>query len=202
MPTAKNIDGWKLDYSGKVRDLYSSAEHPGRVLMVASDRVSAFDHVLSPTIPGKGELLTRLSLWWFGELDAMVCARGFASRSQAVATVLHRSLVEHRHQVGDRVMVGTITLFYDHRAADVQQRLAELQRRHIAEVISSLHVHLANEQTLEVVLVQGPAHTLQAIADAMITERGVISGRLELVAALIPQLHPFSGEADGAARGA
>ena len=60
---------WEHTYSGKVRDLYASAEHPGTVLMVASDRVSAFDHVLAPGIPGKGELLTTLSLWWFGQLD-------------------------------------------------------------------------------------------------------------------------------------
>lgn len=65
------LDGWELAYSGKVRDLYRSAERPGEVLMVASDRVSAFDHVLEPAIPGKGELLTRLSLWWFEELDGI-----------------------------------------------------------------------------------------------------------------------------------
>lgn len=59
---------WVLAYSGKVRDLYESAAHPGEVLMVASDRVSAFDHVLEPGIPGKGELLTTLSLWWFEQL--------------------------------------------------------------------------------------------------------------------------------------
>jgi phosphoribosylaminoimidazole-succinocarboxamide synthase len=64
-----SIDGWEHFYSGKVRDLYRSAEHPGLVLMVASDRVSAFDHVLEPGIPGKGELLTRLSRWWFDQLD-------------------------------------------------------------------------------------------------------------------------------------
>jgi phosphoribosylaminoimidazole-succinocarboxamide synthase len=62
------IDGWQHVYSGKVRDLYESAEHPGAVLMVASDRVSAFDHVLEPGIPGKGALLTQLSLWWFSQL--------------------------------------------------------------------------------------------------------------------------------------
>jgi phosphoribosylaminoimidazole-succinocarboxamide synthase len=62
---------WTLEYSGKVRDLYTSPEHPDRVLMVASDRVSAFDHVLEPAIPGKGALLTELSLWWFGELDSV-----------------------------------------------------------------------------------------------------------------------------------
>ena len=62
------LDGWTHTYSGKVRDLYSSAEHPDAVLMVASDRVSAFDHVLEPGIPGKGALLTTLSKWWFTQL--------------------------------------------------------------------------------------------------------------------------------------
>jgi phosphoribosylaminoimidazole-succinocarboxamide synthase len=60
--------GWHHRYSGKVRDLYESDAHPGRLLVVASDRISAFDHMLSPAIPSKGALLTQLSLWWFGRL--------------------------------------------------------------------------------------------------------------------------------------
>jgi phosphoribosylaminoimidazole-succinocarboxamide synthase len=60
--------GWHHAYSGKVRDLYRSAAHPGKLLVVASDRVSAFDHILTPGIPGKGALLTQLSLWWFSRL--------------------------------------------------------------------------------------------------------------------------------------
>jgi phosphoribosylaminoimidazole-succinocarboxamide synthase len=71
-----NLPGWAHAYSGKVRDLYietgvADLEHATRVLMVASDRVSAFDHVLSPGIPGKGELLTTLSLWWFDRLASV-----------------------------------------------------------------------------------------------------------------------------------
>ena len=67
------LPGWDHAYSGKVRDLYvpageSLATTP-RILVVASDRVSAFDHVLEPGIPGKGALLTRLSLWWFDKLE-------------------------------------------------------------------------------------------------------------------------------------
>lgn len=66
------LAGWAHAYSGKVRDLYvpvgETLESTPRVLVVASDRVSAFDHVLEPGIPGKGELLTTLSLWWFDQL--------------------------------------------------------------------------------------------------------------------------------------
>lgn len=150
--------------------------------------------------PRKRQLVSRISLSLsedlLRELDVMVGMRGFASRSQAVATILHRSLVAHRHETGDRVMVGTITLCYDNKAKGLQGQLARLQQENIAEVISSLHVHLENSQTLEVVLVQGPARKLQQIADLLITQKGVVSGHLELVAAMIPQLHPFrAGEA-------
>ena len=65
------IPGWKHVYSGKVRDLYE-AEDPSLhhlILVVASDRVSAFDHVLEPAIPGKGKHLTTLTNWWFDRLD-------------------------------------------------------------------------------------------------------------------------------------
>ncbi|CAB4890412.1 unannotated protein [freshwater metagenome] len=67
-----NPPGWTHAYSGKVRDLYVPAGQDlataPRILVVASDRVSAFDHVLEPGIPGKGALLTRLSTWWFSRL--------------------------------------------------------------------------------------------------------------------------------------
>lgn len=69
MSSPLQIPGWRHIYSGKVRDLYAS-EDPGdtRILVVASDRVSAFDFVLSPGVPQKGELLTTLSMWWFDKL--------------------------------------------------------------------------------------------------------------------------------------
>ncbi|MFC0680467.1 phosphoribosylaminoimidazolesuccinocarboxamide synthase [Lysobacter korlensis] len=69
MTSVVPVPGWEHVYSGKVRDLYRPLDGDAdRLLVVASDRVSAFDHVLEPGIPGKGSLLTGLSLWWFGEL--------------------------------------------------------------------------------------------------------------------------------------
>ena len=68
---APELPGWRHVYSGKVRDLYvpdTGADDAGRVLVVASDRISAYDHVLSSIIPDKGRILTQLSLWWFEQL--------------------------------------------------------------------------------------------------------------------------------------
>ena len=74
LPTAPDIPGATHLHSGKVRDLYELTEgpHEGRLLMVASDRISIFDFVLDSTIPDKGELLTRMSLWWFEQLADLV----------------------------------------------------------------------------------------------------------------------------------
>jgi phosphoribosylaminoimidazole-succinocarboxamide synthase len=58
-----------LHARGKVRDLYAAGEF---LLMVATDRISAFDHVLGSGIPGKGKVLTQLSLFWFDFLDDIV----------------------------------------------------------------------------------------------------------------------------------
>jgi phosphoribosylaminoimidazole-succinocarboxamide synthase len=69
MPTPA-IDGATHLHSGKVRDLYELPD--GRLLMVASDRISAFDFILDTTIPDKGEILTRMSLWWFEQLADLV----------------------------------------------------------------------------------------------------------------------------------
>ena len=126
------------------------------------------------------------------ELDRMVLERGFISRSQALSDMLHQFLIEHKREHGDDLMVGTVTLVYDNAVAGLQKQLAELQCRHIDEVISSLHVHLMHNQTMEVILLQGPVRSLQAIADELIATRGVTSGKMHLVAALIPQLHPFA----------
>ena len=74
IPPAPSIDGAEHVHSGKVRDLYRLTEGPyaGHLLMVASDRISAFDHVLDSTIPDKGAVLTQMSLWWFEQLADLV----------------------------------------------------------------------------------------------------------------------------------
>jgi CopG family nickel-responsive transcriptional regulator len=131
------------------------------------------------------------------ELDRMVESRGYVSRSQAIGEMVNYQLAEHKRAVGNEVMAGTITLLYNRATRGLQGRLADLQYQHIAEVISSLHVHLTEDQMLEVLLVQGPAARLQAIANEMITLRGIITGRLQLLAAVIPPVHaPASDRKD------
>ena len=77
LPAAPELPGWTHLSSGKVRDVYTpAATSPwaGRdvLLIVASDRISAYDHVLPTPVPDKGKVLTALSAWWFEQLDDIV----------------------------------------------------------------------------------------------------------------------------------
>ncbi|MEU5586358.1 phosphoribosylaminoimidazolesuccinocarboxamide synthase [Streptomyces chrestomyceticus] len=69
-PEAVEVPGLTHLHTGKVRDLYQNAD--GELIMVASDRISAFDWVLPTEIPDKGRVLTQLSLWWFDQLADLV----------------------------------------------------------------------------------------------------------------------------------
>lgn len=69
-PAAPEIAGWKHLRTGKVRDLYTNDKN--ELLIVASDRISAFDWVLPTEIPNKGKLLTQISLFWFEMLSDIV----------------------------------------------------------------------------------------------------------------------------------
>ena len=69
-PPAPSIPGWTHLRTGKVRDLYTN--DLGDILLVASDRISAYDWVMPTEIPGKGAVLTQLSLFWFDLLEDII----------------------------------------------------------------------------------------------------------------------------------
>jgi len=122
------------------------------------------------------------------ELDDMVKRRGYASRSQAVAALARDGLVDYAASGGAGTVAGTISLVYDHRKPGLQAKLAAIQHNYYVMVVTSMHVHLEHHNYMEVLLVQGPAEKLQALADELITVRGVKQGKLSLTATAMPPL--------------
>ena len=83
---------------GKVREIYDAGD--GRLLLVASDRISAYDHVLPTPIPDKGRVLTALSVWWFEQLEPVLASFGathhLISAVDVPAEVAGRAMLVHR----------------------------------------------------------------------------------------------------------
>lgn len=123
------------------------------------------------------------------QLDEVVAERGLPSRSHAIAEMIRDYVLEHTEDAGERLMAGVITVVYEYGRANLRERLREIQHRYLKEVISSQHVFLEGEQSLEALLVQGPAKTLHELADEISGCKGVKAVKLAITAALIPPLH-------------
>ena len=109
--------------------------------------------------------------------------------SQMIAELIRHELVEHSESRPETVLAGTITLVYRAEKGRVRQALAQTQLAYLKEIISSQHVFLEEDQSLEVLLVQGPVERLQSLCDSLRSIRGVQQIKLATTAALLPPLH-------------
>nr|WP_211294925.1 CopG family ribbon-helix-helix protein [Novosphingobium guangzhouense] len=126
----------------------------------------------------------------FRQLDAMVEERGLPSRSQLIAELIRHALAEHEATTRpEEMLAGTITLVYRGDKGRVRHQLAQSQAEYLKEVISSQHVFLEDDQSMEVLLVQGPAERLKELCDALRAIRGVHQLQLVTTTALLPPLH-------------
>ena len=140
--------------------------------------------------PGLARLSMSLPATLSRQLDAMVEERGLPSRSQLIAELIRDELAEHgAAERPDDMLAGTITLVYRGDMGRVRQQLAQTQGDYLKEVISSQHIFLEDDQSLEVLLVQGPAVRLRLLCDALRKVRGVHQLRLFTTTALLPPLY-------------
>jgi CopG family nickel-responsive transcriptional regulator len=147
---------------------------------------------MSDEVLGTG--LSRLSMSLptdlYRQLDVMVQERGLPSRSQMIAELIRHALADHGQAAHpNALLAGTITLVYRSNSGRVREALAQTQHEYLKEVISAQHIFLEDEQSLEVLLVQGPATRLRDLCDALRKVRGVQQLRLFTTTALLPPLH-------------
>lgn len=151
-----------------------------------------------PPAPALARLSISLPAALVERLNRMVEARGLPSRSQLVAELIQHDVAAHEANARPHALfAGTITLVYraDSHAhgGRVRQQLAQVQGQYLKEVISAQHVFLEDDQSLEVLLVQGPARRLHRLADGLRSVRGVALLQLVITTALLPPLHDPRG---------
>ncbi|MBN1343114.1 MAG: nickel-responsive transcriptional regulator NikR [Phycisphaerae bacterium] len=126
--------------------------------------------------------LVRFGVSMEGELldsfDKIIARKGYANRSEAIRDLIRESLVEEEWQTGREKTCGALCLVYDHHSHDLSHKLMHAQHEAISEIISTLHVHLDHDNCFEIIVLRGEARDLQALADRLISTRGVKYGRL------------------------
>lgn len=114
------------------------------------------------------------------KFDKHIARRGYTNRSEAFRDLIRDALIEHNAGKPDAMVVGTVTLVYDHHVRMLSERLNEMQHESFHNVLSTLHVHLDHDHCLEVLVLKGKASMVRKMADALISTKGVQHGRLTI----------------------
>jgi CopG family nickel-responsive transcriptional regulator len=114
------------------------------------------------------------------KFDTLISTRGYTNRSEAFRDLIRDELVEKAWEKPDSLVVGTVTLVYDHHVRMLSDKLTDLQHDHFHHVLSTLHVHLDHDNCLEVLVLKGKASAVRKLADALISTKGVKHGRLTI----------------------
>ncbi len=109
--------------------------------------------------------------------DELIGRKGYANRSEAIRDLIRGALVEERWAADNAKVAATVTLVYGHHAHGVQEHLGHIQHHHHAEVVSSTHVHLDNDNCLEVIIIRGRSRTVRTLAEELIATKGVKHGK-------------------------
>jgi CopG family nickel-responsive transcriptional regulator len=112
------------------------------------------------------------------QFDQWMGRRGYTNRSEAFRDLIRDRLVGERTATPGAVVVGTVTLIYDHDAHGVGEKLTQLQHEHHQLVVSTCHAHLDHDSCLEVLLVHGKSAAVEQLASKLIALKGVQHGYL------------------------
>jgi CopG family nickel-responsive transcriptional regulator len=112
------------------------------------------------------------------QFDQWMGRCGYTNRSEAFRDLIRDRLVAERTATPSAVVVGTVTLIYDHHASGISEKLTELQHAQHELVVSTSHAHLDYESCLEVLIVHGKSAQVEQFADRLIGLKGVQHGRL------------------------
>lgn len=143
-------------------------------------------------------VLSRIGIALDSELlkrfDRSIARRGYTNRSEAFRDLIRDRLVSEQTAAPSAVVVGTVTLIYDHHASGITEKLTEIQHEHHELVVSTSHAHLDHDSCLEVLIVHGKSAQVAQFADLLIGLKGVQHGRLVMTvpAHAIAHTHPHS----------
>jgi CopG family transcriptional regulator, nickel-responsive regulator len=118
------------------------------------------------------------------EFDHLIEQKGYTNRSEAVRDIVRDTLVEESVKTPDGTVYGALVFLYDHHKRELEKSLSNIQHDYYENIISTSHVHVDHDHCMEVVLLKGKAVVLKAIAEKLLSFKGVKHGKLTLTMAL------------------
>lgn len=113
------------------------------------------------------------------EFDHLVARRGLAkNRSEVIRDLVRDALVESQCATPGRIVMGTLTIVYNHHSSDLQQKLHHIQHRYLGTIVTSMHIHMDEDNCMEVIVLKDETGTVQDVANMILGTKGVKTGKL------------------------
>lgn len=117
------------------------------------------------------------------DFDQLVARRGLAkNRSEVIRDLVREALVEERSTIPGKIVMGTLTIVYDHHSSDLNDKLHSIQHDYFDNIVSTMHVHVSDHVCLEVIVIKGETELVQTLANMILGTKGVRNGKLVLAA--------------------
>lgn len=115
------------------------------------------------------------------DFDQLVARRGLAkNRSEVIRDLVREALVEERSSIPGTLVMGTLTIVYDHHSSDLNDKLHTIQHDFFDNIVSTMHVHVDHHTCLEVIVLRGETELIQTVSNMILGTKGVKNGKLVL----------------------
>ena len=112
------------------------------------------------------------------KFDKNIKKEGYTNRSEAIRDLIRRNLITEKSKDPNEIVIGTLTMIYDHHVGSLTDKLLDLQHDHTKEILVTTHVHIDHHNCLEVLVLKGKAVEIQKLADNIRALKGIKHGEL------------------------
>ena len=117
------------------------------------------------------------------DFDRLIVQKGYQNRSEAIRDLIREQLNSQQLSNPKAQAIASVCLVYNHHLTRLMEKLTSLQHSHLLQAICSMHVHLNEDDCMEIIVLRGPAGEINKVAENMLSQKGVKLGRINFITA-------------------
>lgn len=117
------------------------------------------------------------------DFDKLITQKGYQNRSEAIRDLIHQQLNDIRLSNPKALAIASVCIVYNHHLTKLMEKLTGLQHSHLLQAICSMHVHISQEDCMEIIVLRGPVGEINKVAENILSQKGVRLGKINFITA-------------------
>jgi CopG family nickel-responsive transcriptional regulator len=114
------------------------------------------------------------------QFDEIIKHKGYTNRSEAIRDIIRKNLIKEKIKEPNTIIIGTLTMIYDHHIGNLTNNLLKIQHDHHDEILSTTHIHIDHDNCLEVLVLKGKAKNILKLSENIKALKGIKHGEIVL----------------------